>query len=116
MCIRDSPIAVCADESVHDRASLDQLIGKYDAINIKLDKTGGLTEALELARAARALDLRIMVGCMLATSLAMAPAMLVAQFAEVVDLDGPLLLQADRQPGITFDGSLMLPPPPALWG
>ena len=110
------PIAVCADESVHDRASLDQLIGKYDAINIKLDKTGGLTEALELARAARALDLRIMVGCMLATSLAMAPAMLVAQFAEVVDLDGPLLLQADRQPGITFDGSLMLPPPPALWG
>jgi L-alanine-DL-glutamate epimerase-like enolase superfamily enzyme len=110
------PIAVCADESVHDRASLNQLIGKYDAINIKLDKTGGLTEALELARAARAIDLRIMVGCMLATSLAMAPAMLVAQFAEVVDLDGPLLLRSDRQPGITFDGSLMFPPPPALWG
>jgi L-alanine-DL-glutamate epimerase-like enolase superfamily enzyme len=110
------PVIVCADESAHGRAGLDQLVGKYDAINIKLDKTGGLTEALELAKAARAKDLRIMVGCMLATSLAMAPAMLVAQFAEVVDLDGPLLLKQDREPGIRFDGSLMYPPPRALWG
>ena len=110
------PITVCADESAHGRAGLDQLVGKYDAINIKLDKTGGLTEALELAKAARAKDLRIMVGCMLATSLAMAPAMLVAQFAEVVDLDGPLLLKQDREPGIRFDRSLMHPPPSALWG
>jgi len=109
-------LAVCADESAHDRDGLDRLTGKYDAINIKLDKTGGLTEALALARAARARGLRIMTGCMLATSLAMAPAMLVAQFADVVDLDGPLLLKHDRIPGIAFDGSLMYPPPQSLWG
>ncbi|MGH6907944.1 MAG: enolase C-terminal domain-like protein, partial [Aestuariivirga sp.] len=109
-------VIVCADESAHDRRGLDRLIGKYDAINIKLDKTGGLTEALALARAAEALGLHIMAGCMLATSLAMAPAMLVAQFASVVDLDGPLLLKADRQPGIAYDGSIMHPPPPELWG
>jgi L-Ala-D/L-Glu epimerase len=110
------PIAVCADESAHDREGLGDLIGKYDAINIKLDKTGGLTEALALARAARRQDLKIMVGCMLATSLAMAPAMLVGQLADVVDLDGPLLLARDRQPGIRFEGSEMQPPPAALWG
>jgi len=110
------PVIVCADESAHDRAGLDALVGKYDAINIKLDKTGGLTEALAMARAARDKDLRIMVGCMLATSLAMAPAFLLAQFAEVLDLDGPLLLARDREPGIAYDGSLMFPPPPALWG
>jgi len=109
-------VIVCADESAHDRDGLDRLTGKYDAINIKLDKTGGLTEALALARAARARGLRIMTGCMLATSLAMAPAMLVAQFADVVDLDGPLLLKHDRIPGIAFDGSLMYPPPQSLWG
>jgi L-Ala-D/L-Glu epimerase / N-acetyl-D-glutamate racemase len=110
------PLAICADESAHGRESLASLIGKYDGVNIKLDKTGGLTEALELARAARASGLKIMVGCMLATSLAMAPAMLVAQYADYVDLDGPLLLARDRLPGIAYDGNLMAPPPPALWG
>ncbi len=109
-------VAICADESAHDVAGLDQLIGKYDAINIKLDKTGGLTRALALARAAKARGMGIMAGCMLSTSLAMAPAMLVAQFAEFVDLDGPLLLQRDRQPGIAYDGSIMAPPPRDLWG
>ena len=91
-------------------------MGKYDAINIKLDKTGGLTEALALAHQARAMGFQIMTGCMLATSLAMAPAMLVAQLADVVDLDGPLLLARDREPGIVYDGSLMGPPPARLWG
>jgi L-alanine-DL-glutamate epimerase-like enolase superfamily enzyme len=109
-------VTVCADESAHGLGSLDQLVGKYDAINIKLDKTGGLTPAIALARAARARDLRIMVGCMLATSLAMAPAFLLAPFAEVIDLDGPLLLKEDRSPAIRFDGSLMHPAPTALWG
>jgi L-alanine-DL-glutamate epimerase-like enolase superfamily enzyme len=109
-------VVICADESAHDVDGLAALIGKYDAINIKLDKTGGLTGALALAQAARASDLKIMVGCMLATSLAMAPAMLIAQFADFVDLDGPLLLKEDRVPGISFAGSLMQPPPRALWG
>ena len=112
----DHLVPVCADESAHDRNGLDALAGKYDAINIKLDKAGGLTEALALARAAREKNLRIMVGCMLATSLAMAPAFLLTQFAEVIDLDGPLLLKHDRVPGIRYDGSLMYPPPPLLWG
>jgi len=109
-------VVICADESAHDAAGIEKLIGKYDAINIKLDKTGGLTGALELARVAQKHDLKIMVGCMLATSLAMAPAMLLAQFARFVDLDGPLLLKQDRSPGINFAGSLMHPPPRALWG
>jgi L-alanine-DL-glutamate epimerase-like enolase superfamily enzyme len=109
-------VTICADESAHGRDSLQELAGKYDAINVKLDKTGGLTEALALAAAARHQGFRLMVGCMLATSLAMAPAMLVAQAAQVVDLDGPLLLKDDRDPGLRYDGSLMLPPPPALWG
>ncbi|MFT3987578.1 N-acetyl-D-Glu racemase DgcA [Aestuariivirga sp.] len=109
-------VTICADESAHDRAGLDALVGKYDAINIKLDKTGGLTEALALARAAQSKGLKVMTGCMLATSLAMAPALLVAQFASVVDLDGPLLLKEDRNPGIRFDGSVMYPAPPDLWG
>jgi L-alanine-DL-glutamate epimerase-like enolase superfamily enzyme len=112
----ERPITVCADESAHDREGLADLLGKYDAINIKLDKTGGLTEALALAGAARQHGLKIMVGCMLATSLAMAPAMLVGQLADVVDLDGPLLLARDRQPGIRFEASEMQPPPAALWG
>jgi L-alanine-DL-glutamate epimerase-like enolase superfamily enzyme len=110
------PIAICADESAHDREGLHELIGKYDAINIKLDKTGGLTEALELAKAAEQAGLSIMVGCMLATSLAMAPAMLIASKAAFVDLDGPLLLAKDREPGIQFEGSLMRPAEAALWG
>jgi L-alanine-DL-glutamate epimerase-like enolase superfamily enzyme len=110
------PIPICADESVHDRASLEALSGKYDAINIKLDKTGGLTEALALAMEAERRGLGIMVGCMVATSLAMAPAMLVAQRARIVDLDGPLLLAKDRAHGLRYDGSLAYPPEPALWG
>jgi L-alanine-DL-glutamate epimerase-like enolase superfamily enzyme len=110
------PVPVCADESAHGEASLDDLTGKYDAINIKLDKTGGLTPAIALARAAQDRQLKIMVGCMLATSLAMAPAMLLAAWADVIDLDGPLLLSRDRQPGIRYEGSLMHPPPRSLWG
>jgi L-alanine-DL-glutamate epimerase-like enolase superfamily enzyme len=110
------PIAVCADESVHDRASLAALASRYDAVNIKLDKTGGLTEALAMAAEAERLGFRIMVGCMVATSLAMAPAMLVAQRAHVVDLDGPLLLAKDRTDGLRYDGSLVYPPAPSLWG
>lgn len=109
-------VPICADESVHDRAGLSHLIGRYDAINIKLDKTGGLTEALGLAQDARAAGLQIMVGCMVATSLAMAPAMLLASLARFVDLDGPLLLARDRVPGLRFEGSLLYPPEPALWG
>jgi L-alanine-DL-glutamate epimerase-like enolase superfamily enzyme len=109
-------VAICADESVHDRASLAALGKRYDAINIKLDKTGGLTEALAMAAEAKRLGLDIMVGCMVATSLAMAPAMLVAQHAQYVDLDGPLLLARDRVPGLKFDGSTIHPPEPMLWG
>jgi L-Ala-D/L-Glu epimerase / N-acetyl-D-glutamate racemase len=110
------PVKVCADESVHDRASLKRLVGRYDAVNIKLDKTGGLTEALALRREAERLGFAVMVGCVLATSLAMAPALLVAQRAQVVDLDGPLLLAADRPEGLRYDGSVVHPPPPDLWG
>ncbi len=110
------PIPVCADESVHDCASLDALAGKYDAINVKLDKAGGLTEALALLAAAERRGLAIMVGCMVATSLAMAPGMLVAQRASVVDLDGPLLLAKDRPDGLRYVGSLAYPSEPALWG
>jgi L-alanine-DL-glutamate epimerase-like enolase superfamily enzyme len=113
---RGRPIPVCADESVHDRASLDRLAGKYDAVNIKLDKTGGLTEALALAAEAEQKGFTIMVGCMVATSLAMAPALLVAQRARFVDLDGPLLLAKDRGDGLRYDGSLVYPSEPALWG
>ena len=110
------PIAVCADESVHDRRSLAALVGRYDAVNIKLDKTGGLTEALKMADEAERLGFDIMVGCMIATSLAMAPAVLLAQRARVVDLDGPLLLAKDRPDGLRYDGSLIHPPTSALWG
>ena len=110
------PIAVCADESVHDRASLDSLRARYDAVNIKLDKTGGLTEALAMADAARAQGFEIMVGCMVATSLAMAPAMLLTPLARYVDLDGPLLLARDRDGGLRYDGSMIYPPDAALWG
>jgi L-Ala-D/L-Glu epimerase len=110
------PLAVCADESVHDRASLDGLRERYDAVNIKLDKSGGLTEALVMADAAHAMGFQIMIGCMVATSLAMAPAMLLAQQARFVDLDGPLLLAHDREGGLRYDGSLVYPPEAALWG
>ena len=110
------PIPVCADESAHDRASLPALAGKYDAVNIKLDKAGGLTEALAMAEEARRLGFDVMAGCMVATSLAMAPAMLLAQRARYVDLDGPLLLTRDRAHGLTYRGSLVSPPSPLLWG
>lgn len=112
----DRPVPVCADESCHDRASLPGLKGKYDVVNIKLDKTGGLTEALSLREAALAEGYRIMVGCMVGSSLAMAPAMLVAQGAEMVDLDGPLLLAEDRDPPLRFDNSEVHPSDVALWG
>ena len=110
------PIPICADESCHVAADLDGLAGKYEAINIKLDKTGGLTAALVLAAAARERGFSIMVGCMIGTSLAMAPAMLVAQQASVVDLDAPLLLASDRNQGLRYEGSFVYPPEPALWG
>ncbi|MDI4664159.1 dipeptide epimerase [Xanthobacter autotrophicus] len=109
-------VPVCADESVHDRAGLATLRERYDAVNIKLDKAGGLTEALALAEAAEGHGFRIMVGCMLASSLAMAPALLVAQRAQVVDLDGPLLLARDRMPGLRYEGAVVYPPEPELWG
>ena len=110
------PLAVCADESVHDRGSLAGLRERYDAVNIKLDKTGGLTEALAMADAAQALGFEIMIGCMVATSLAMAPAMLLTHAARYVDLDGPLLLARDRDAGLRYDGSLVYPPDATLWG
>ena len=110
------PIPVCADESVHDRSSLARLAGKYEAVNIKLDKAGGLTEALAVAAEAQRQNFTIMVGCMVATSLAMAPAMLLAQTARFVDLDGPLLLSKDRADGLHYAGSLVYPPSPSLWG
>jgi len=110
------PVPVCADESCHDRASLAGLKGKYDAVNIKLDKTGGLTEALALRAEALAQGYDVMVGCMVGSSLAMAPAVLVAQGAKVVDLDGPLLLAEDRDAALTFDSAGVHPPMRALWG
>ena len=110
------PVPVCADESCHATDSLAEIAGRYDAVNIKLDKTGGLTEALKLKQAAQAQGFQVMVGCMVATSLAMAPAVLVAQGASFVDLDGPLLLAGDRPGGLTYDGSTLHPPEPALWG
>ncbi len=111
-----SSIPLAADESCLDRASLSQLAGKYDYVNVKLDKAGGLTEALALVREAKSLGFGIMVGCNIGTSLAMAPGMVVAQFASFVDLDGPLLLAKDREPGLRYEGSTILPPDPALWG
>ena len=110
------PLPVCADESCHDRASLPDLKGKYDVVNIKLDKTGGLTEALALRDAARAEGYGLFVGCMVGTSLAMAPALLVGQGVDYVDLDGPLLLAEDRDPPLKIEGSILHPADPALWG
>jgi L-alanine-DL-glutamate epimerase-like enolase superfamily enzyme len=112
----DSPVLLCADESLHTRAELAACAGRYGCVNIKLDKAGGLTEALALAAEARALKLQIMIGCMVSTSLAMAPALILAQGAEFVDLDGPLLLAEDRQPGLTYIGSMVEPSTPELWG
>jgi L-alanine-DL-glutamate epimerase-like enolase superfamily enzyme len=111
-----SPVPLCADESLHTRADLAQCARRYRVANIKLDKAGGLTEALALRAKARAAGMEVMVGCMVATSLAMAPALILAQGAEYVDLDGPLLLARDRHPGLTYVGSMIEPPPAALWG
>ncbi|MBL8583598.1 MAG: dipeptide epimerase, partial [Rhizobiaceae bacterium] len=113
---RDRRVPICADESLHTGQDLKILAGRYDAVNIKLDKTGGLTEALELRDAALKVGFGIMVGCMVGTSLAMAPAVLLAQGADFVDLDGPLLLARDRQPSLNYEGSLVSPPSPELWG
>jgi len=112
----DSPITLCADESCHTKDDLQSLVGKYQMVNIKLDKTGGLTEALELAKSAEILNLGVMIGCMVGTSLAMAPAMLLASVAEFVDLDGPLLLKKDRELGLKFENGLVHPPKAQLWG
>jgi L-alanine-DL-glutamate epimerase-like enolase superfamily enzyme len=111
-----SPVPLGADESCHGLDGLADLRARYQVVNIKLDKTGGLTAALEMKAAARAAGLGIMVGCMVATSLSMAPAFLLAQGADFVDLDGPLLLERDRSPGIAYDGAFMSPPPSVLWG
>lgn len=111
-----SPVPLCADESLHTRAELAACVGRYALINIKLDKAGGLTEALALAAEGRRLGFGLMVGCMVATSLSMAPAMIVAQGAVFADLDGPLLMARDREPGLAITGSLLEPPSAALWG
>lgn len=111
-----SPIPICADESFHGPGGFDALAGRYQAINLKLDKSGGLTEGLALAREARERGLGIMVGCMVGTSLGMAPAFVLASFAQFVDLDGPLLLARDREPGIAYEGSRMLPYGAETWG
>ena len=110
------PLPVCADEACHDRASLPALKGKYDMVNIKLDKTGGLTEALLLKEAATRENYAVMVGCMVGTSLAMAPATIIAQGVAFTDLDGPLLLAEDRAAPLIFDNAGVHAPTPALWG
>lgn len=112
----ERPVPVCADESCHDTATLDALTGKYDKVNIKLDKTGGLTEALRLRAEAERRGFGVMVGCMIGTSLGMAPGMLVAQGVDLVDLDAPLLLAKDRDPGMRYDGSIVHPADASLWG
>lgn len=110
------PVPVCADESLHQSSDLEQLVGRYDFVNVKLDKTGGLTEALQLVGEARRYGFGVMVGCMVGSSLAMAPAVLLAQNADFVDLDGPLLLKRDRENGLTYSLATVAPPSPALWG
>lgn len=112
----DSPVPICADESLHTAEDLEGLRDRYEMVNIKLDKTGGLTEALKLKERALDMGFGIMVGCMVGSSLAMAPAVLVAQGARIVDLDGPLLLKEDRADGLDFTGGMIHPPAPALWG
>ena len=112
----ESPVPICADESIHTSEDLDSLKGRYDMINIKLDKTGGLSEALRVKEKALEMGFEIMVGCMVGSSLAMAPAVLVAQGAKIVDLDGPLLLKQDRENGIDFTDGLIRPASPKLWG
>ena len=110
------PVPVCADESVHSTIDLQGICGRYDYVNVKLDKTGGLTEGVAFVREARRLGFGVMVGCMVGTSLAMAPAVLLAQTADLVDLDGPLLLARDRPNGLVYGPSLVSPPDRTLWG
>lgn len=112
----NSPIRLCADESVHDTHSLAELIGKYQTVNIKLDKSGGLTEAISMARKASSMGFEVMVGCMVGTSLAMAPALMLSSFATFVDLDGPLLLSRDRLPSLRYADGMVFPPTGDLWG
>ena len=112
----EHPVPLCADESCHIAADLGQLVKRYECVNLKLDKTGGLTEAIDLARDARARGLGVMVGCMVATSLAMSPALLLAGLVDYVDLDGPLLLARDRQPALEYCDGMVLPSKPELWG
>ena len=112
----DLPVPLCADESCHDRAGLAELRERYAFVNLKLDKTGGLSEALRFAVAAKALEFEVMLGCMVGTSLSMAPATLLGGFATFVDLDGPLLLARDRKPGLHYASSTISPPDPELWG
>ncbi len=112
----DHVVAICADESAHVARDVGKLVGRYDAINIKLDKTGGLTEAVAMAEAARGAAMQIMIGCMVSSSLSMAPALLIAQNAEWVDLDGPLLLAQDCPHPLHYNGPVVSPPLPALWG
>jgi L-alanine-DL-glutamate epimerase-like enolase superfamily enzyme len=112
----EHPVPLCADESCHTTSDLEALATRYECVNLKLDKTGGLTEALLLVTKAKDLGLELMVGCMVATSLAMAPAALLAPQARYVDLDGPLLLKQDRELGLHYDGSLLHPPQADLWG
>ncbi|MBP2559045.1 L-alanine-DL-glutamate epimerase-like enolase superfamily enzyme [Neorhizobium galegae] len=109
-------VSVCADESVHATEDLASLRDRYDAVNIKLDKTGGLTEALAMKAEAQRLGFAVMIGCMVGSSLAMAPAVLLAQDADYADLDGPLLLSRDRPDGLRYEGSLVYPPEATLWG
>jgi L-alanine-DL-glutamate epimerase-like enolase superfamily enzyme len=112
----ESAVPLAADESCHTRADLDQVIGRYRFVNVKLDKAGGLTEALALIQAARLRGLGVMTGCMLSSSLGVAPAFLAAMQGAYADLDAPLLLKADRAPGLAFSGSDVHPPEPTLWG
>jgi L-Ala-D/L-Glu epimerase len=109
-------VPLCADESVHTADDIEGLLGRYDAVNIKLDKAGGLTGAIALVEAARRHDLKIMIGSMVATSLAVAPAMLLASSAHWIDLDGPLLLARDREHGLRIENGIVFPPEPDLWG
>jgi L-Ala-D/L-Glu epimerase len=111
-----APVAICADESFHTSADIEHLLQNYDAVNVKLDKTGGFTEGLKAVRDARAAGLRVMVGCMVGTSLVTAPAVLLAQLADWADLDGPLLLDKDRDPGLYYDSSILHPPSGDVWG
>jgi L-alanine-DL-glutamate epimerase-like enolase superfamily enzyme len=111
-----SGVTLCADESIHTRIDLNEVKRRYSAINVKLDKAGGLSEAAALVKAAKAMEMPVMIGCMVATSLAMAPAMMLSGLADWIDLDGPQLLVKDREPGLVYNGSVVSPPTPALWG